>query len=193
MEGFTFLPLPEDLCITEVCQEETSLLIKMLSERTLACCPLCEQLSDAVHSRYQRRLKDVPCGGQTVCLQLTVHKFFCHNRQCQRKIFTERLPTFVELWAQMTIRLTAALQAIGLSTSGSLGCQCQSTDEPVYKWPTRLKSTTKTRRRILLAGKTPAQHEPTRVRRRSVLSRVSSRQWAVSQVLLLALLSLASG
>lgn len=121
MEGTTFLPLPEGLRITEIERRETCLLIKVLSERASACCPLCQHSSDSLHSRYQRQLKDVPCGGQAVSLQLTVHKFFCHNQACQRKIFTERLPTFVEPWAQMTVRLVQALQAIGLATSGSLG------------------------------------------------------------------------
>ncbi|GHO48539.1 hypothetical protein KSX_67020 [Ktedonospora formicarum] len=56
-------------------------------------------------------------------MRLAVRKFFCRNSACQRKIFTERLPTFVEPWAQMTLRLIAAIQAIGLSTSGRLGAR----------------------------------------------------------------------
>src|SRR5215469_7271664 len=95
---------PHGLCMTGVCQEETRLFIQVISEWRSACCPLCGQSSDAVHSRYQRRLKDVPCGGQAVYLQLTIHKFFCCNPDCQRKIFTERIPQFVKLWAQTTIR-----------------------------------------------------------------------------------------
>ena len=123
MEGSVFLPLPEGLCITEISHDETGLLIKVLSEQADACCPLCSQKSDAVHSRSQRRLKDVPSGGQAVRLSLTVRKFFCHTPECKRNIFTERLPTFVVPWAQMTLRLVAILQAIGLSTSGSLGAR----------------------------------------------------------------------
>jgi len=34
---------------------------------------------------------------------------------CKRKIFTERLPTFIEPWAQMTNRFCEEIQAIGLS------------------------------------------------------------------------------
>jgi transposase len=123
MEGSTFLPLPQGLRITAIAQEETGLTVEVFSERISACCPLCEQWSDVVHSYYQRRLKDVPCGGQAVRLHLTVRKFFCGNPVCKRKIFTERIPAFVEPWAQMTLRLSQALQAIGLSTSGSLGAR----------------------------------------------------------------------
>jgi len=139
MEGSAFLPLPQGLRIIEVCQEETSLLIKVTSERVSACCPLCGHSSDAVHSRYHRRLKDVPCGGQAVCLQLTAYKFFCHNPDCQRKIFTERFPSFVEPWAQMTLRLSAALQAIGFSTSGSLGARLAARLGIVTSWMTILR------------------------------------------------------
>jgi transposase len=139
MEGSAFLPLPQGLCITEVCQEETRLLIRVLSERTTACCPLCSQESDAVHSRYQRQLKDLPSIGQTVCLHLTVRKFFCHNPACKRRIFTERLPDFVEPWAQMTLRLSQALQVIGLSASGSLGARLALRLGIAISWMTILR------------------------------------------------------
>jgi transposase len=149
MEESAFLSLPQGLRIIEIHQEETELTVEVLSERTSACCPLCEHSSDAVHSRYQRRLKDVPCGGQAICLQLTVHKFFCHNPHYQRTIFTERLPTFVEPWAQMTLRLTAAVQAIGLSTSGSLGARLAARLGIATSWMTIL------RRMMVLPTPTP--------------------------------------
>src|SRR6266849_5802594 len=138
MEGTAFLPLPQGLRITEIHQEEMELTVEVLSERTSACCPLCEHSSDAVHSRYQRRLKDVPCGGQADRLHLTVRKFFCRNPECQRKIFTERVPAFVEPWAQMTIRLSQAIQAIGLSTSGSLGARLAARLGIATSWMTIL-------------------------------------------------------
>lgn len=139
MEETALLPLPQGLRITDVCQEEASLLITVLSEKTSACCPLCGSVSDAVHSHYQRQLKDIPCGGQAICLQLTAHKFFCHNPACERKIFTERFPTFVEPWAQMTLRFSAALQAIGLSTSGKLGARLAARLGIVTSWMTILR------------------------------------------------------
>lgn len=139
MEGSTFLPLPPGLRITELHQEETVLTVEVLSEQASAHCPLCGEESDAVHSRYQRRLKDLPSVGQTVLLHLTVRRFFCHNRVCQRKIFTERLPAFVEPWAQMTLRLSQALQAIGLSTSGSLGARLSNRLGIATSWMTLLR------------------------------------------------------
>ena len=139
MEGSAFLPLPQGLCITEVCQDEACLLVEVLSIQPSACCPLCSQESDGVHSRYQRRLKDLPSAGQVVYLHLTVRKFFCLNPQCQRKIFTERLPAFVEPWAQATVRFAQALRAIGLATSGSLGTRLAARLGMATSWMTIIR------------------------------------------------------
>lgn len=64
MEWSVFLSLPQGLRVTEVSQEEASLLIQVISEQVSACCPLCGQSSDTVHSRYRRQLKDVPAEGR---------------------------------------------------------------------------------------------------------------------------------
>ena len=123
MEKSPFLPLLEGLCMTQILQEETRLTVEVTSERLSSSCPLCAQTSVSVHSHYMRMLRDVPCGGCRVRLRLLVQKFFCRNPLCQQKIFTERLPTFVEPWAQMTLRLNRTLQMIGLATCGSLGAR----------------------------------------------------------------------
>ena len=52
---------------------------------------------------------------------MTVRRFYCRNRLCERKVFAERLPHFVKPWARMTIRLNEHLQAVGLATSGRGG------------------------------------------------------------------------
>jgi len=109
--------------MTQIIQEETLLTVEVASERLSSSCPLCAQTSLSVHSQSTRMLRDVLCGGCRVRLRLLVQKFFCRNPLCQRKIFTERLPTFVEPWAQMTLRLNRTLQMIGLATCGSLGAR----------------------------------------------------------------------
>jgi len=119
--GVSFLlSLPEGLHVERIELQGALLTIAVVSVRPSSCCPLCAQASLQVHSRYQRTLRDVPCGGRQVVLHLFVRKFFCRNPDCTRKIFTERLPTFVEPWAQVTTRLFEAVQAIGLATSGEL-------------------------------------------------------------------------
>lgn len=139
MEENAFLPLPQGLRILAIERQETTLIVEVLSERPQAACPLCGYPSEEIHSRYCRRLKDTPCAGQHVRLHLRVRKFFCRNDVCERKIFTERLPSLVEPYAQMTLRLTTALQAIGLSTSGSLGARLASHLGMATSWMTILR------------------------------------------------------
>jgi|SRR5437868_3563447 len=46
---------------------------------------------------------------------------YCRNALCERKVFTERLPAFVQPWARMTIRHCQQLTDIGLATCGKGG------------------------------------------------------------------------
>ncbi len=64
---------------------------------------------------------DLPCADFRVQLILHVRKFFCETVECPRRIFTERLPAFVEPWARMTIRLRQALEAVGIASGGEVG------------------------------------------------------------------------
>ncbi len=91
MEGTALLLLPQGLRITTIERQETGLLIQVLSTQRTCRCPLCGAESDAVHSRYHRRISDLPWAGQPIRLRLSVRKCFCHNPHCARKIFTERV------------------------------------------------------------------------------------------------------
>jgi transposase len=121
IEVSSLLWLPEGLQVEWIEPQGADLWIGVVSLLPSSCCPLCSQASSQVHSRYQRTLRDVPCGGRSVVLRLSVRKFFCRNPDCSQRIFTERLPTFVQPHAQVTTRLFEAVQAIGLATSGELG------------------------------------------------------------------------
>jgi transposase len=84
-------------------------------------CPGCDVPARHVHSRYTRTLADLPWSGYRVTWQLRVRRLFCPNRQCPRRIFTERLPGIVAPWARRTIRLTQRFLAIGLALGGAAG------------------------------------------------------------------------
>jgi transposase len=91
------------------------------STKAIAQCPLCQQLTHRVHSRYERKLTDLPWADYRISLQLRVQKFFCINAQCKRRIFTERLGGVTAPWARKTKRLAEKLTAIGLSLGGNAG------------------------------------------------------------------------
>jgi transposase len=71
-----------------------------------------------IHSHYERTLADLPRAAYRVRLQLRVRKWFCRNRHCRRRIFTERLPTIAAPWARRTLRLAQRLVALGVALGG---------------------------------------------------------------------------
>jgi transposase len=84
-------------------------------------CPLCDTPAQHIHSRYERTLADLPWAQYHVRLQLRVRKWFCRNRHCPRRIFTERLPTVAAPWARCTLRLAQRLLALGVALGGRAG------------------------------------------------------------------------
>lgn len=84
-------------------------------------CPICGRPSSRVHSRYGRRLSDLPWLGHVVELQLQVRRFRCRHDDCPRKVFTERLDGTVRPRARRTARLGASQCAIGLAVGGEAG------------------------------------------------------------------------
>jgi len=66
--------------------------VELRSCRLVACCPICGLVSRQVHSRYVRRLGDLPWERIPVSILLQARKFFCVVETCRQRIFTELLP-----------------------------------------------------------------------------------------------------
>src|SRR4029453_3652414 len=88
---------------------------------TSAPCPLCATPARRIHSDYERTLADLPWATYRVRLQLCVRKWFCRNRACPRRIFTERLPTVAAPWARRTLRLPPPLGRPAARLGGGKG------------------------------------------------------------------------
>jgi transposase len=97
--------------------------LRVRSPQTSAPCPLCATPARRIHSDYERTLADLPWAQYRVCLQLRVRKWFCRNRACRRRIFTERLPTIAAPWARRTLRLAQRLVGLGIALGGQAGVQ----------------------------------------------------------------------
>ncbi len=121
MKEATLLSLPEGMELDQIQISAAGLEVSVISTHPQSCCPLCSQPSSHIHSHYHRSLKDAACVGRQLRLSLTVRKFFCRNPDCERKVFTERLPDLVEPWARMTTRLREHITSIGLATCGKGG------------------------------------------------------------------------
>src|SRR3989441_8013714 len=123
MEGTSLFSLPEGRQVSHIQITENSIVVEVVATSPTSRCPLCSEASESIHCHYRRVLRDVPCAGRRVQLFLTVRKFSCRNPLCQRKVFAERIPTFMEPWARMTIRYCQQITSIGLSTCGKGGAR----------------------------------------------------------------------
>lgn len=121
MANLTLLPDPTCLHLLQLEAEGKMMTVTMKTTAPEAKCPLCESRSAQVHSRYQRVLADLPWMGCAVRLVLHVRRFFCQNPDCQRKIFTERLPSVVAPYARCTLRLQELLTLVGFVAGGEAG------------------------------------------------------------------------
>ena len=111
-------PLPEGLELTSISDTPEELLVCVTSHRSSSLCPQCAMPSSAIHSSYHRHPRDLPCVGRPIRLVFTVRKFFCRNPNCCRKVFTERLPDFIEASSRLTKRLRMSVQDVGFATCG---------------------------------------------------------------------------
>jgi transposase len=106
-------------CHVDTTAAQIPLLVRSTQARVP--CPLCAIPARRIHSRYERTLADLPWAEYRVRLQLRVRKWFCRNRSCRRRIFTERLPTSAAPWARRTLRLAQRLVALGIALGGKAG------------------------------------------------------------------------
>jgi transposase len=104
-------------------QATARLTLCLTSAQPLGYCPRCRCPTRRIHSRYERMVADLPWAHLRVKLHLRVRKFFCPNRHCKRRIFTERLPRFVAPWARRTQRLADALGNIVIALGGAAGAR----------------------------------------------------------------------
>jgi transposase len=115
------LGAPEGSCLVRACLDVENLTVHLATTAPAAACPLCGHETRRVHSRYTRRLDDLPCLGRCMRLQFAVRRFVCPLLDCPRRIFAERLPGFAAPWARTTDRLYRTQTDIGSSLGGEAG------------------------------------------------------------------------
>ena len=117
----TLLPDPACLHLTQLEASENRITAVVATIAPEASCPLCQQHSEKIYSRYVRLVADLPWMGWAVRLELHTRRFFCLNEECPRQIFTERLPNVVAPYARRTSRLTDLFTLIGFALGGEAG------------------------------------------------------------------------
>src|SRR6266496_4337136 len=126
------IPASGKLGIQQLRLSSEGLTLVLVSLQTEGQCPVCGQSTRQVHSTYLRTLQDLPWASLRLTLRVQVHRFFCQNRDCTRKIFAERLPELVASSARRTNRLRDALVTIGWALGGEAGAKhCAAHATPV--------------------------------------------------------------
>lgn len=110
---------PVGLVTDSVTADQDRVLVAAHPAASIAACPDCGVVSTQVHSRYERRLLDLPIAGRSVHLRVQVRRFRCPNRCCTRVVFGEKLADDVApRGARRTSRLEGIVHHIGIALGG---------------------------------------------------------------------------
>lgn len=118
MAATTILPDPESLHLICVYADPDRITLATCVKGRQARCPLCSQSSGRIHSRYIRVINDLPWQGMPVYLRLHARRFFCDNPECERRIFTERVPEVAASYGRCTHRLGEWLTHVPFALGG---------------------------------------------------------------------------
>ena len=106
------LPDPNSLGLDSLSARDGVIIFALHTTRPTVACPLCQHLAQRTHSRYRRKLLDLPWQGNAVRFELSCRKFFCDNPDCKRRIFNEPVPAVAAKYARKTCRLADALRQL---------------------------------------------------------------------------------
>lgn len=123
MDLTALFPQWRGLHITRACPEADHLMLVARTTARTASCPICHQPASSIHSRYQRRVADLPCGGRALTLVIHARRFFCPIPACPRRTFRERMPALVAPGARRSHPLLRALTEIGMALGGKPGAR----------------------------------------------------------------------
>jgi hypothetical protein len=82
--------VPHGFVVESAYYEGDRAVIAVRASGSVGLCPSCGTVSRRVHSRYRRRVTDLPLSGRIVELLMIARRFRCDAVLCGRQIFTER-------------------------------------------------------------------------------------------------------
>jgi transposase len=120
----SFLALiPSELSVLHVAHDADIINVVAGLRSTSAACPVCQQASTRLHSRYDRKLADLPWQGRQVTITVQARRFRCATVGCDRKVFGERLDGVAACHARRSSRLVDIQRHIGLALGGAAGAR----------------------------------------------------------------------
>src|SRR6266851_4704862 len=116
-------PCPAEVQVERLIAKADHIIFIVHAVRQVVPCPGCARPSRRIHSHYERRLADLPWNGSPLEIGLRTRRFFCDADECDRRIFTERLPETTAIYARRTLRMEQALRWLGLALGGEAGAR----------------------------------------------------------------------
>jgi transposase len=111
--------VPDGFVVESAVCDGAATLITIRHIGKASTCPRCGTSSERIHSRYLRRVSDLPMAGRPVRLVVVARRFRCGAVLCDRRVFTERFTDGVLApWARRTARLDYVVHHLGLVLGG---------------------------------------------------------------------------
>ena len=111
--------VPSGFVVESAYFERDKAVIAVRASGSVGLCPSCGTVSRRVHSRYRRRVTDLPLSGRIVQLLVIARRFRCDPVLCGRQIFTERFAEGVLApSARRTARMESIVHHLGLALGG---------------------------------------------------------------------------
>ncbi len=120
MNNSPLSPSPSFWRIDLINQRHDCLVLHLEPVRNSASCPVCHTPSNRVHSYYWRIPRDLPWAGWSVRLVVHSRRFFCDQKECPQRIFTERFPGVLARYSYQTERLRVALLEMAHASSAEM-------------------------------------------------------------------------
>src|SRR5579864_8675185 len=110
--------VPSGFLVESMTGEADGFVIVIRALAAACRCPQCGTICRRVHSRYERRLADLPAAGRRTRLVLQARRFFCDAQGCERRVFVERFAGAVEPRARRTSRLDDVVHCLAIALGG---------------------------------------------------------------------------
>lgn len=111
--------VPRGLAVDGVSTDDAGVVVAVHATSRGSTCPECGRVSERVHSRYRRRLADLPMAGRPVRIVVMARRFRCDVVLCGRRIFAERFDRDVLVpWGRRTARLDHIVHHLALALGG---------------------------------------------------------------------------
>lgn len=113
---------PAGLAVDGIEIRAAKIIVMARPSTKMATCPECGAVSGRIHSRYRRRLIDLPAHGRMVEINVETRRFRCVGTGCRRRVFVQRLGDAVALpSARRTVRMDGIVHRLGLALGGRPG------------------------------------------------------------------------